>query len=155
MIPKNLEIDNTDLQILNLLIEDANMPYTEIAKKVNVSDGTVHVRTRKMKDLGIIKGAHLSVDYSKLGWDIVAFLGIFLDKSSFYEEAAHQLRLIPEIVGMHYTTGNYGIFVKIVCRDTQHLRTVLHDKIQKVSGIQRTETFLSLEESLNRTIRLV
>lgn len=155
MIPKNLETDNIDLSILNLLIEDANMPYTEIAKRVKVSDGTVHVRTRKMKELGIIKGAHLSVDYSKLGWDIVAFLGIYLDKSSLYDDAAHQLQLIPEIVGMHYTTGNYSIFVKIVCRDTQHLRSVLHDKVQKVKGIQRTETFISLEESLNRTIRLV
>ena len=151
---KNLDIDNTDLKILNILISDANTPYTEVAKKVDVSDGTVHVRMRKLKDLGVVKGAQLNVDYSKLGWDIVAFLGVYLDKSSLYDEVREQLRGIPEITAMHYTTGNYSIFIKIVCRDTNHLRTVLHDKIQKVTGIQRTETFISLEESLNRSIDL-
>jgi Lrp/AsnC family transcriptional regulator, regulator for asnA, asnC and gidA len=149
---KNLEIDNTDLKILNILIEDANTPYTEIAKKVYVSDGTVHVRMRKMREMGVIKGSQLIVDYAKLGWDIVAFLGIYLDKSSLYAEVAEALKKVPEMVSMHYTTGVYSIFAKIICKDTNHLREVLHDKIQTVQGIQRTETFIALEESLNRSI---
>ena len=149
---KNLEIDNIDLQILSLLMQDANMPYTEIGKKVFVSGGTVHVRMRKMIELGIVKGSQLIIDYAKLGWDISAYLGIYLDKSSLYAEVSKELEKIPEVVSANYTTGNYSIFVKIICRDTQHLREVLHDKIQKVSGIQRTETFISLEESINRSI---
>lgn len=151
---KNLEIDNIDLQILSLLMEDANMPYTEIGKKVFVSGGTVHVRMNKMEQMGIVKGAQLVIDYAKLGWDISAFLGIYLDKSSLYEEVSKELEKIPEVVNAHYTTGNYSIFAKIICRDTQHLREVLHDKIQKVKGIQRTETFISLDESINRSIPL-
>jgi Lrp/AsnC family transcriptional regulator, regulator for asnA, asnC and gidA len=151
---KNLEIDNTDLQILSLLMEDANMPYTEIGKRIYVSGGTVHVRMRKMEELGIVKNAQLNIDYSKLGWDISAFLGIYLDKSSLYGEVSKELEKIPEVVNVHYTTGIYSIFAKIICKDTQHLRQVLHDKIQKVSGIQRTETFISLEESVNRPIPL-
>ncbi|MDO1445269.1 Lrp/AsnC ligand binding domain-containing protein [Rhodocytophaga aerolata] len=149
---KNLEIDNTDLQILALLMQDANMPYTEIGKKVFVSGGTVHVRMRKMIEMGIVKGSQLIIDYAKLGWDISAYLGIYLDKSSLYAEVSKELEKIPEVVSANYTTGNYSIFAKIICRDTQHLREVLHDKIQKVSGIQRTETFISLEESINRSI---
>jgi Lrp/AsnC family transcriptional regulator for asnA, asnC and gidA len=149
---KNLEIDNTDLQILALLMQDANMPYTEIGKKVFVSGGTVHVRMRKMIELGIVKGSQLIIDYTKLGWDISAYLGIYLDKSSLYAEVSKELEQIPEVVSANYTTGNYSIFAKIICRDTGHLREVLHDKIQKVSGIQRTETFISLEESINRSI---
>lgn len=149
---KNLEIDNTDLQILSLLMQDANMPYTEIGKKVFVSGGTVHVRMRKMTDLGIVKGSQLIIDYAKLGWDISAYLGIYLDKSSLYAEVSKELEKIPEVVSANYTTGNYSIFAKIICRDTGHLREVLHDKIQRVSGIQRTETFISLEESINRSI---
>jgi Lrp/AsnC family transcriptional regulator for asnA, asnC and gidA len=149
---KNLEIDNVDLQILSLLMEDANMPYTEIGKKIFVSGGTVHVRMKKLADMGIVKGAQLIIDYAKLGWDISAFLGIYLDKSSLYEEVSKELEKIPEVVNAHYTTGNYSIFAKIICRDTQHLREVLHDKIQKVKGIQRTETFISLDESINRSI---
>ncbi len=151
-MPKNFDIDNVDLKILSLLIEDANMPYTEVGKKVFVSGGTVHVRMRKMEEMGIVKGAQLNIDYAKIGWDITAFLGIYLDKSSLYSEVAKELLKIPEIVNIHYTTGNYSIFAKIICRDTQHLREVLHDKIQKVTGIQRTETFISLEESINRPL---
>ncbi len=151
---KNLEIDNVDLKILSLLMEDANTPYTEIAKQVFVSDGTVHVRMRKLRELGVVQGAQLKVDYGKLGWDIAAFLGIYLDKSSLYDDVAEKLKSVPEITAMHYTTGLYSIFAKIICRDTRHLRSVLHDKIQKIKGIQRTETFISLEESLDRTIDL-
>jgi Lrp/AsnC family transcriptional regulator for asnA, asnC and gidA len=151
---KNLEIDNTDLRILSLLMEDASMPYTEIGKRVFVSGGTVHVRMAKLAKLGIVKGSQLLIDPAKLGWDISAFLGIYLDKSSLYEDVAIQLERIPEVVNIHYTTGGYSIFAKIVCRDTQHLREVLHDKIQRVEGIQRTETFISLEERISRNIPL-
>ncbi len=152
MADKNLEIDNTDLKILGLLMQDANMPYTEIGKRIFVSGGTVHVRMKKLEQMGVVKGSQLVIDSTKLGWDISAFLGIYLDKSSLYAEVSKQLEAIPEVVNIHYTTGIYSIFAKIVCRDTQHLREVLHDKIQKVSGIQRTETFISLEESVNRPV---
>lgn len=149
---KETDIDAIDLKILNLLMEDANMPYTEIGKRIQVSGGTVHVRMKKLEDAGIVKGAQLVIDAARLGWDISAFLGIYLDKSSLYDDVATELMKIPEVVNIHYTTGNYSIFAKIICRDTQHLREVLHDKIQKVQGIQRTETFISLEERINRPI---
>ncbi|MDF9795769.1 Lrp/AsnC family transcriptional regulator for asnA, asnC and gidA [Catalinimonas alkaloidigena] len=151
---KNLEIDNIDLKILALLSEDAKIPYTEIAKKVYVSGGTVHVRMRKMEEMGIVRGTTLNMDYSKLGYDITAFLGIYLEKSSLYNQVVDELKKVPEVVKIHYTTGNYSIFIKIHCRDTKHLREVLHDKIQKIDGIVRTETLISLEESLNRHIQL-
>mgnify|MGYP006285511105 FL=1 len=152
---KNYDIDNVDLKILALLTEDAKMPYTEVAKKVFVSGGTVHVRMRKMEEMGIVEGTTLKMDYSKMGFDITAFLGIYLEKSSLYDQVIKKLYDIPEIVKIHYTTGNYNIFVKMHCRDTKHLKDVLHDKIQKVEGIERTETIISLEESLNRHIQFV
>ncbi|MFM7020524.1 MAG: Lrp/AsnC ligand binding domain-containing protein [Aquirufa sp.] len=151
---KKTDLDPLDYKILKILVEDANLPYTEIGQRLDVSGGTVHVRMKKMESMGIVKGAQLLIDYSKIGWDITAFLGIYLDKSSLYEDVAKQLEAIPEVVNIHYTTGIYSIFAKIICRDTQHLREVLHDKIQRVSGIQRTETFISLEESLIRNTPL-
>jgi len=152
---ENLEIDKIDLKILSLLMEDAQMAYTEIAKKVYVSGGTVHVRMKKMEQMGIVKGSQLTVDLVKLGYDITAFLGIYLEKSSFYHEVSNALRSIPEIVNIHYTTGTYSLFLRIHCKDTNHLREVLSDKIQKINGIERTETFISLEESFNRPVRLI
>ena len=147
-------IDQLDRDILTILMQDANESYTKIAKRLHVSGGTVHVRMSKLKELGIVKGASLTIDYSKLGYDISAFLGIYLEKSSLYTDVSSELAAIPEVVGAHYTTGNYSIFAKIVVRDTNHLREVLHDKIQKIQGIQRTETFISLEESINRPIQI-
>ncbi|MFY0625208.1 MAG: Lrp/AsnC ligand binding domain-containing protein [Reichenbachiella sp.] len=151
---KNYEIDDVDLKILSHLMIDAKTPYTEIAKKVFVSGGTVHVRMKKLEEMGVVQGTTLQLDYSKLGYDVTCFLGVYLEKSSLYDKVVSELKLIPEIVKIHYTTGNYNIFIKIHCRDTNHLREILHDKIQEVEGIERTETIISLEESLSRPIHL-
>ncbi len=152
--PENLEIDKTDLKILSALIDDAFIPYTELAKKIFVSAGTVHVRMKKLEDMGIVKKPRMEVDYSKLGYDVTAFIGVYLEKSSLYDHVAESFEAIPEIVNLHYTTGIYSMFAKIVCRDTTHLKQVLHDKLQKIKGIQRTETFISLEENFSRPINL-
>ncbi len=152
---KEHEIDKLDKQILSALMENAKRPYTEIAKELYVSGGTIHVRMKKLEEAGVVKGYNLAIDPHKLGYDVVAFLGIYLDKSSLYDAVAAELKKIPEIVAAHYTTGLYNIFAKIVCRDTKHLRDVLHDKIQNIEGIQRTETFISLEESIDRPIDIV
>ena len=148
------ELDDLDRQILAILMRNAKKPYTDIAKELSVSGGTIHVRMKKLEDAGIVKGYNLEVDHSKLGYDICAFLGIYLDKSSLYESVAAKLEDIPEVVSAHYTTGLYNIFTKIICRDTNHLRDVLHDKIQNIAGIQRTETFISLQESIDRPIAI-
>jgi len=152
---ENPDIDQLDKQILTKLIEDGKIPYTDIAKQLFVSSGTIHVRMKKMEQLGIVKGSSLIVDYHKLGFDVTAFLGIYLDKSSLYDEVAEQLKQISEVVEANYTTGLYSIFAKIVCKDTNHLRLILHDKIQKISGIQRTETFISLEQSISRPVHFL
>lgn len=151
---RNFEIDNTDLRILEILMQDAKRPYTEVAKRVNVSQGTVHVRMNKMEDAGILEKTTLKINYSKLGYDITAFIGIYLEKSALYEMVLAKLKGIPEITNIHYTTGNYSMFVRIHCRDTNHLKEVLHDKMQQVDGIERTETMISLEESLDRNLKL-
>lgn len=150
----NYEIDNVDLSILSLLQNDAKKPYTEIAKKAFVSSGTVHVRMNKLEKMGIVRGASLDLNLAKLGYTVGAFLGVFLAKSSLYENVANQLKKIPEITSINYTTGNYSMLVRIYAKGTDHLKDILHDKIQKVEGIERTETFIILEETLNRSIQL-
>lgn len=151
---KKLELDSTDHKILEILMTDAKKPYTEVAKKVFVSQGTVHVRMGKLEGAGIIEKTTLKVNYARLGFDITAFIGIFLEKSALYDQVLAKLKNIWEITNIHYTTGNYSMFVKIHCRDTNHLKEVLHDKIQQVEGIERTETMISLEESLDRNLNL-
>ena len=152
--PEHYDTDNTDLKILEILIKDAKKPFTEVAKKVFVSQGTVHVRMNKMLEAGIIEKTTLKINYAKLGFDITAFIGIYLEKSALYDQVLEKLKEIPEITSIHYTTGNYSMFVKIHCKDTNHLKDVLHGKMQQVAGIERTETMISLEESLDRSLDL-
>lgn len=151
---ENLKIDNVDLKILDVLMQDAKKPYTEVAKKAFVSGGTVHVRMNKLEAAGVVEKTTLKVNYARLGYDITAFIGIFLQKSALYDQVLAALKDVPEITNIHYTTGNYSMFIKIHCKDTNHLKAVLHDKIQQIEGIERTETMISLEESLDRNLSL-
>ena len=149
---KNYLIDNLDRDILSILMKDAKVPYTEIAKRLVVSPGTIHVRMKRMERLGIVKGATLELDPARIGYDLTAFVGIYLIKGSVYNEVIDEINQIPEIVEAHYTTGEYSIFIKILCKNTDHLREVVGEKLQSLKGITRTETIISLGTSIKKQI---
>jgi Lrp/AsnC family transcriptional regulator for asnA, asnC and gidA len=148
-------LDKLDLQIIQSMMLDAEISYADLGKQLFVSGGTIHVRIKKLEELGIVRGKRLAVDMKVLGYDVIAFIGIYLEKSSLYDSVAEALQKIPQIVRLNYTTGNYSMFAEIVCKDIQQLRFVLHDELQKIKGIERTETFISLEESFSRNVRVV
>lgn len=147
-----LNLDKLDFQIIQEMMEDAEISYADLGKKLFVSGGTIHVRIKKLEELKVVKGKKLSVDLKSLGYDVIAFIGIYLEKSSLYDSVAKELKKVQQIVRLNYTTGNYSMFAEIVCKDIQELRYVLHDELQKIKGIERTETFISLEESLDRNV---
>ena len=76
-------LDEVDHQILDMLIDNTRVPFTDIAKKLLISAGTVHVRVKKMEDAGIIMGSSLALDYDKLGYSFIAYVGVFLNNTSF------------------------------------------------------------------------
>jgi Lrp/AsnC family transcriptional regulator for asnA, asnC and gidA len=149
-----LNLDKLDLQIIHAMMEDAGISYADLGKQLYVSGGTIHVRIKKLQEMGIVKGTKLNVDLKLLGYDITAFVGIYLEKSSLYDQVAEDLKKIPEIIRINYTTGNYSMFLEVVARDINSLRFVLHDQLQKIKGIERTETLISLAESLNRNVQV-
>jgi Lrp/AsnC family transcriptional regulator for asnA, asnC and gidA len=148
-------LDKLDLQIIQAMMQDAEVSYADLGKQFFVSGGPIHVRIKKLEELGVVQGKRLAVDLKVLGYDIIAFIGIYLEKSSLYDNVAQALKAIPQVVRVNYTTGNYSMFVEIVCKDIQQLRFVLHDELQKIKGIERTETLISLEESFSRNVRIV
>ena len=83
------KLDEIDHQILDLLIDNTRTPFTDIAKQLDISAGTVHVRVRKMEEIGIIKGSTLTVDYDRLGYTFIAYVGIFLERN-------HQAQFVLE-----------------------------------------------------------
>jgi Lrp/AsnC family transcriptional regulator, regulator for asnA, asnC and gidA len=147
-------LDKLDLQIIHAMMEDAGISYADLGKQLFVSGGTIHVRIKKLQELGVVKGTKLNVDLKQLGYDITAFVGIYLKESSLYDVVAEELKKVPEIIRLNYTTGNYSMFLEVVCKDINQLRFILHDTLQHIKGIERTETFISLDESFNRNVQV-
>ena len=151
---KSLQIDGIDKIILNHLMQDARTPILKIARDVGISGAAIHQRLRKLEASGLIAGSKFVINPKVLGYKSLAFVGIFLDTSIKYNEAIKRLKEIDEVIESHYTTGNYAIFVKILCKDNEHLMQVLNHKIQKINGVARTETFISLDQQIDRQIKI-
>lgn len=150
---ENQQIDNLDRGILNALMENARTAYAELAKQFNVSPGTIHVRVEKMKQSGIIKGTRVEIDPKHLGYDVCCFIGIILKSARDYPAAVAKLNALDEVVEAWYTTGHYSIFIKVMCRSIDALQLVLINKIQTIDEIQSTETLISLQNPIMRTIK--
>lgn len=147
-------LDEIDLQILDMLIENTRIPFTDIAKQLKISAGTVHVRVKKMEDQGIIMGSSMSLDYVKLGYSFIAYVGIFLNNTSQTKFVLERINDIPFVTDAHVTTGKFNIFCKIIAKDTKHAKDVIF-MIDDIEGVYRTETMISLEESINDKKRLM
>jgi Lrp/AsnC family transcriptional regulator for asnA, asnC and gidA len=149
---ENIQIDNLDRKILDIITKNARIPYLEVARECNVSGAAIHQRVQRLIRIGVIKGSEFKVDPVLVGFKTCAYIGIFLDHPGHYREVIIKFRDIPEIIECHYTTGNYSLFIKVYTHDNEHLRDILTDKIQNIPGVVRTETLISLEESINRQI---
>jgi len=149
---ENVQIDNLDRKILDIITKNARIPYLEVARECNVSGAAIHQRVQRLIKTGVIKGSEFKVDPVLVGFKTCAYIGIFLDHPGKYKEVINKFREISEIIECHYTTGNYSLFIKVYTRDNEHLRDVLTNRIQSIAGISRTETLISLEESINRQI---
>jgi Lrp/AsnC family transcriptional regulator for asnA, asnC and gidA len=148
------KLDGMDYKVLDLLIDNSRIPYTDIAKKLLISAGTVHVRIKKMEDAGIISGSSLKLDYKKLGYTFIAYIGIFLEKTHLTNEVLEKLNSIPFVTVAHITTGRFNIYCKIRSKNTNHAKEIIF-MIDDIDGVSRTETMISLEESINDKKRLM
>lgn len=147
-------LDETDHQILNMLIDNTRVPFTDIAKKLLISAGTVHVRVKKMEEEEIIKGSSLTLDYEKLGYSFIAYVGVFLQNTSQTKFVLERIKDIPFVTVAHITTGKFNIFCKIRAKDTAHAKDIIFS-LDDIEGVYRTETMISLEESINDKKRLM
>ena len=148
----NLQIDSLDKKILSLITKNARIPFLEVARECKVSGAAIHQRIQRLMNIGVIKGSEFIINPGKIGYHTCAFMGIFLKKASLFDEVVRMLESIPQIVECHYTTGQYAIFIKIYAKNNEHLKSILHDKLQSITGISATETIISLEESFKRQI---
>jgi len=149
-----LKIDGIDKIIIKRLVKDARTPILSIAREVGISGAAIHQRLRKLEKSNLIDGYKMVLNSKVLGYNTTAFVGVFLDASSQYSSAIKRLKEIPEIIESHYTTGNYAIFIKILCKNNEHLMQVLNNEVQRIKGVSRTETFISLDQQIDRQINI-
>ncbi|WP_088339725.1 Lrp/AsnC ligand binding domain-containing protein [Robiginitalea sediminis] len=150
----NVQIDGIDKKILRYLMEDARKPILEIARHIGISGAAIHQRLRKLEKSGLLAGSKFVLNPKALGYTTMAYVGIFLDKAMSNPQAVKALEQIPEVLECHYTTGNWSILVKVLCKDNEHLMFLLNKKIQQIEGVSRTETFISLDQQIDRQIAL-
>ncbi|MDR5589283.1 Lrp/AsnC family transcriptional regulator [Christiangramia sp. SM2212] len=154
IVNDNVKLDGIDKTILNFLMKDAKKPILEIAKNIGITGAAVHQRLRKLEKSGLIEGSKMMLDARLLGYKTMAFVGVYLDKAVSNPQAVKKLSEIPEVIECHYTTGNWSIFLKILCTDNEHLMNVLNKNIQAIEGVSRTETFISLNQQIDRQIKI-
>lgn len=151
---KKTEIDGIDKTILRALMKDARTPILEIARVIGISGAAIHQRLRKLEGSGLISGSKFVINPKALGYTTMAFVGVFLEKAKNNSDAIKQLKRIPQVLECHYTTGNWSVLIKILCKDNEHLMSVLNKEIQTISGVSRTETFISLDQQIDRQIKI-
>ncbi|MCL6267550.1 Lrp/AsnC ligand binding domain-containing protein [Flagellimonas myxillae] len=150
----SVKIDGIDKKILRFLMSDARKPILEIARSIGISGAAIHQRLRKLEGSGLLSGSKFVINPKVLGYTTMAYIGIFLDKAMSNPQAVKELEKIPEVLECHYTTGNWSILIKVLCKDNEHLMHVLNKRIQQIDGVSRTETFISLNQQIDRQISI-
>ena len=148
----NYHIDEIDRRILSYLVNNARMPFLEIARECNISGAAVHQRVKKMESNGIISGSRMVIKPGAIGLNVCAFISVCLSEGNKYQDVVAALKHVPEIVECHFITGKAALFLKVYCFDNEHLLDILINTIQRIPYVQSTDTMISLDQSFEREI---
>lgn len=146
-----IALDALDQQILQMIADNARVPFLEVARACNVSGAAIHQRIAKLTKMGVIKGTHYQFDPEKMGYETCAYIGLFLKDPGSFDNVVAELEKIPQVVECHYTTGGYDMFIKIYAKNNHDLLAIIHDKLQPL-GLSRSETIISFHEAINRQV---
>ena len=146
--------DDIDRKILKFLINNARMPFLEIARECGISGAAIHQRIKKLEDSGVILGSRLIVDPKKMGFDVCAFISIRIQDPQLQLKTVEELKRIPEIVECHFIMGTYNVMVKLYCLDNDHLMKTIFNCILPVPGVSTTQTYISLNEAFQRQVHV-
>ncbi len=137
------DLDQLDTSILAILQRDGRRPFTEIAQRVGVSEGTVRNRVARLVEDQVVHIVGLVNPY-ELGFDAPAMIGVSA-KPSELDQVAAAIAGFPEVSYLILVSGEYDLMVEVMCRDRAHLTSFLNERLRKLPGIQRTQTFLILD----------
>ncbi|SNR40625.1 Lrp/AsnC family transcriptional regulator [Halorubrum vacuolatum] len=138
-----MELDETDRKILRILQSDARTPFSEIARRIDMSSATVHDRVGRMEDAGVIEGYHAKVNAKAVGYGVSALVGLRVEQGR-EEDALEQLREIEGVTEIHLTTGEWDVMLKVAAADTDSLRDLMFDRVANMEGFSRSQTMIIL-----------
>ena len=143
------DLDELDEKILSMIVDNARVPFLEVARACNVSGAAIHQRVQKLTNLGVVKGSEYIVDPEKLGYETCAFVGLFLTSPSTFDFVVKELERIPEVIECYYTTGQYDLLIKVVAKNNKDLLRIIHSELQPL-GLARTETLISFKDAFKK-----
>ncbi len=146
------KVDTLDRKIMSILSKNARIAFKDVAEECGVSRAAIHQRVERLMDMGVITGSGFSIDPKAVGYATCTYVGISLRRGSMYKDVVAKLQKIPEIVECHFTTGPYTMLVKLYVRDNEQLMQLLNGTLQSIDGVVSTETLISLDQSINRTV---
>lgn len=149
------KIDHLDRQILDIISQNARIPFKDVAAECGVSRAAIHQRVQRLMDIGVITGSGYHVNPKLLGYRTCTYVGIKLEKGSMYTRVVNELKGIPEIIECHFTTGAYTMLTKLYATDNEHLMELLNHRLQEIPGVTATETLISLDQSIKREIPIL
>ncbi len=151
---ENYQIDNLDLNILKALQRDARVAFLDLARSLNVSGGTIHQRVDKLKQAGILTGSKFTINHKKLGHKLTVLLGIHLKNAKDIKSVIAQIGTYSEVTEAYYTTGNFALIIKVILRDIDDYHSFLINKIQSITSVQSTESFICLQKMIDRDFEI-
>jgi Lrp/AsnC family transcriptional regulator for asnA, asnC and gidA len=146
------KIDKLDRKILEIISQNARIPFKDVAEVCNVSRAAIHQRVQKMIEMKVIVGSGYHVNPRVLGFNTCTYIGVKLERGSMYKDVVPEFEKIPEIVECHFTTGPYTMLIKMYARDNEHFMELLNGQIQEIPGVISTETLISLRQSIKKEI---
>ena len=150
----SMKFDKLDQQILQMIGEDARVPFLEVARVCNVSGAAIHQRIQKLTAAGVLKRSQFVMDPEKIGYETCAYIGLNLKNPEEFDHVLEELKKIPEVTECHYTTGNFDMFIKIYARNNHHLLTIIHDQLQPL-GLSSSETLISFHTAFERPLPIM
>lgn len=154
MSDEKYQIDDLDRKILRELYKDARASFVDVAKKLVVSNATIHQRVQKLKLHGVLKGFQPVVDESKLGMTVTSIIGLYLKNAKDCQAVLDKLEKIPEVLEAYYTTGSYALILKVVTNDIQSFQLFLMEKLQHIAEVQSTESFICLSKPISKNLKV-
>jgi Lrp/AsnC family transcriptional regulator, regulator for asnA, asnC and gidA len=143
--------DDLDLKILSELAQDASISVPKLSKKISVNASVVYSRIKRLVKRGLIKKFTIVINDEALGFGVKALTGINMD-SKLRDNVLNELFKIPEVREVAEVTGRFDILVTMTSRSLDEMHQLISEKVGRIEGVQRTETFIEMRKTLREIL---